>query len=154
MSLSLQRFEQLIDACGSDAQRWPSAERDAALHLLDSSPEAGKLLQQAVLLERTLDQFETPAFNQLSSRILQQALPERRAGLAERCLRWVLPPVSSSLTSWLRPAALACLPLVMGLFMGMQLQLFSDSAADLYAVDSDETELLFISLADYTEPQE
>lgn len=154
MSLSIQRFEQLIDAYGSDPQRWPPGERQAALKLVAESPQAAELMQQSVWLDTTLDQFETPAFDQLSARILQQRLPERRPGLFEQWLRWLLPPVTSSLTDWWRPAALACLPLAMGLLMGLQLDMFADPAAELYGLDTEETELQFISLADYAEPLE
>lgn len=152
MSLSMQRFEQLIDAYGSDPRRWPPGERQAALTLVDESPQAASLMQQASWLDNTLDEFEAPAFDQLSARILQQALPARHAGLFEQVMRWLLPPVSSSMTDWWRPAAVACLPLAMGLFMGLQLDLFIDPTTELYGVDSEETELQFISLADYAEP--
>jgi len=55
--MNLQRFEQLIDAYGSDPQRWPPAERSAALKLLAQSPEAADLQQQSVWLDQALDQF-------------------------------------------------------------------------------------------------
>ncbi|MDO8909604.1 MAG: hypothetical protein Q7W55_14020 [Pseudohongiella sp.] len=154
MSLSMQRFEQLIGAYGSDPQRWPAGERQAALKLVEESAPAALLMQQSAWLDDTLDQFETPAFSQLSARILQQSLPERRVGILEQMVRWLVPPVSSSMTDWWRPAALACLPLAMGLFMGLQLELFADPTADFYGLDTEETELQFISLADYAEPLE
>jgi hypothetical protein len=51
-----------------------------------------------------------------------------------------------------RPAALACVPLMMGLAVGNQLDVFSDvDTTDLYSVDMEETELELISLADYSE---
>jgi hypothetical protein len=51
-----------------------------------------------------------------------------------------------------RPAALACVPLIMGLAVGNQLDVFSDvDTTDLYSVDMEETELELISLADYSE---
>lgn len=154
MSLSMQRFEQLIDAYGSDPQRWPPGERQAALKLLSESDQAVRLMQQSAWLDDTLDQFEVPAFAQLDNRILQQHLPDRRIGLPERLMRWLVPPVSASMTDWWRPASLACLPLAMGLFMGLQLDLFIDPGAELYGFGTEETELQFISFADYAEPLE
>lgn len=153
MSLSMQRFEQLVEAYGSDTQRWPADEREAALQLLHRSPEAVILLQQSAWLDSALDQYDTPAFEQLDSRILQQSLPARRSGLLERCLGWLVPPSVSLANLW-RPTALACLPLMMGLFMGLQTQLFSDPAAEMFAFETEETELLLISFADYAEPLE
>jgi hypothetical protein len=154
MSLSMQRFEQLIDAYGSDPQRWPPGERQAALKLVSDSEQAVRLMQQSAWLDDALDQFEAPAFTQLGARILQQQLPERRIGLAERLMRWLVPPMSASMSDWWRPAALACLPLAMGLFMGLQLDLFTDPATELYSFGTDESELQLISFADYAEPLE
>jgi hypothetical protein len=152
MSLSLQRFEQLIGAYGCDPQRWPASERQAAIELLAESSEATLLMQQASWLDHTLDQFSAPTFDQLSHHILQQTLPKRRITLFEQLMRWLFPPVSSSATNWWRPAALACLPLAMGIFMGLQLDLFADPSTELYGLSAEETELHFISLADYAEP--
>lgn len=152
MSLSMQRFEQLIDAYGSDPQRWPPGECQAALKLVAESPQAALLMQQSSWFDAALDQFDTPDFDQLSARILQQTLPERRIGWMEQMTRWLVPPVTSSMTDWWRPAALACLPLAMGLLMGLQLDLFTDPSTEFYTFDTEETELQFISLADYAEP--
>lgn len=152
MSLSMQRFEQLIDAYGSDPQRWPPAEREAALKLVDESAEAALLMQQSAWLDETLDHYEAPAFDQLTARIVRQKLPEQHTGWMEQLIRWLVPSVSSSVSGWWRPAALACLPLAMGLLMGLQLDLFTDPSAEFYTFDTEETELQFISLADYAEP--
>ena len=152
MSLSMQRFEQLIDAYGTDPQRWPPGERQAALQLVESLPDAARLMQETVWLDEALDHYDVPAFDQLSARILAQPLPARRMGIIEQLMRWLVPPVSSSVTDWWRPAALACLPLAMGLLLGLQVDLFTDASADLYGVDTEETELQLISLADYAEP--
>lgn len=152
MTLSMQRFEQLIEAYGTDPQRWPPGERQAALQLLETLPDAAQLMQQSAWLDEALDHFDVPAFDQLGGRILAQPLPARRMGILEQLMRWLVPPVSASVTEWWRPAALACLPLAMGLLMGLQVDVFTDPFADLYGVATEETELQFISLADYAEP--
>jgi len=149
--MNLQRFEQLIEAYGSDPQRWPVAERAAALKLLAESDKAAALLEQSAWLDETLDQFAVPAFDQLNERLLKMPLPARSKGWLERVTQWLMPADSARVGEWWRPAALACLPLVFGLFMGMQLDLFQDPAAEMTA---DEAELLFIALADYPEPLE
>lgn len=152
MNMNLQRFEQLIDAYGSDPQRWPPAERPAALRLLADSPEAAQWLQQSLWLDEALDQCVPPAFEQLTTRLLQMPLPAQHpAGVFERLMRWLVPAQPAEFAEWWRPAALACVPLAFGLFMGMQLDLFTDPTAEMSA---DDAELQFIALADYAEPLE
>ena len=57
-----------------------------------------------------------------------------------------------SLAVFWRPAALACVPLMLGLAVGNQLDVFSDVySADMYSLDLEESELDLISLADYSE---
>ena len=151
MSMNLQRFEQLIDAYGTDPQRWPVAERSAALKLLADSEQAAELLQQSIWLDQSLDQIAAPAFDQLPNRLLTMPLPAQPKNVLERLMQWLIPSVPGEFSEWWRPAALACLPLVFGLFMGMRLDLFADPAAEL---TGDDAELMFIALADYSEPLE
>jgi hypothetical protein len=151
MSMNLQRFEQLIDAYGTDPQRWPVAERSAALKLLADSEQAAELLQQTVWLDKSLDQFAAPAFDQLHDRLLKMPLPAQSKSLLERLVQWLLPLGPGEFAEWWRPATLACLPLVFGLFIGMRLDLFADPSVEFTA---DDAELMYIALADYSEPQE
>ena len=146
--MNLQRFENLIDAYGTDPQRWPVAERSAALKLLADSEQAAELLQQSIWLDQSLDQFSAPAFDQLHQRLLKMPLPAQPRNVLERVLQWLMPSGPRELTEWWRPAALACLPLVFGLFMGMRLDLFADPAVEFTA---DDAELMFLALADYSE---
>lgn len=61
MSLSLTRFTELLDAYGADPGRWPEAERAAALALLEASPQARGLCDEARALDAALDRLPTPA---------------------------------------------------------------------------------------------
>lgn len=152
MTISLQRFEQLLDAYGASPQRWPDHERAAALQLLEQSAHAVQLMQNARWLDQQLDQLPAPDFLQLSTKLLQQSLPARQKSMTEQLMGWLLPLQQHSFAMFWRPAALACVPLMLGLVMGNQLDIFSDAyAADMYSLDAEQTELDLISLADYSE---
>ena len=152
MTISLQRFEQLLDAYGARPERWPEHELAAAIQLLEHSAPAAHLLQNAQWLDQQLYQLPAPDFRQLDSMLLAAPLPARHRKLTDRLLEWLVPLQARSAAVFWRPAALACVPLVLGLAVGNQLDVFSDVyTADLYSVDMEETELELISLADYSE---
>ena len=152
MTISLQRFEQLLDAYGARPERWPDHERAAAMQLLGQSAQAAQLWHSAQWLDQQLDQLPAPDFRQLDARLLAAPLPARHKKLTDRLLEWLVPLQARTAAVFWRPAALACVPLVLGLAVGNQLDVFSDVyTADLYSVDMEETELELISLADYSE---
>jgi hypothetical protein len=151
MTISLQRFEQLLDAYGASPQGWPDHERAAALELLAQSPHAVQLMQNVQWLDQELDQLPAPDFSHLSAKLLQKPLPARQKSLTEQ-FGWLLPLQQHSAALFWRPAALASVPLMLGLVLGNQLDIFSDAYADdMYSVEVEETELDLISLADYSE---
>jgi hypothetical protein len=45
--MDVREFEDLLDRLGEDLSRWPDAQRQAAVDLLSSSPEASALLAHA-----------------------------------------------------------------------------------------------------------
>lgn len=152
MSISLQRFEQLLDAYGASPQRWPEHEHAAALQLLQQSAQAAQLMQSAQWLDEQLDLLPAPDFSHLNAVLLQTALPARRKKFTDRLLDWLLPMQTPSLAVFWRPAALACVPLMLGLAVGNQLDVLSDvNSADMYSLDLEQSELDLISLADYSE---
>ncbi len=152
MTISLQRFEQLLDAYGASPQRWPDHERAAALQLLEQSSPAADLWQSAQWLDQQLDQLPAPDFMYLNTTLLTGPLPARHKKWTDQLLEWLMPAQARSAAVFWRPAALACVPLMMGLAVGNQLEIFSDvDTTDLYSVDMEETELELISLADYSE---
>ena len=55
-----ERFAALIEAYGSRPNRWPEAERDAALALLASSSWARRLRDEAAALDALLDRATVP----------------------------------------------------------------------------------------------
>jgi hypothetical protein len=55
------RFGELLEAYGGDPRRWPEAERDAALALLDASPMARAQQQAAARVDADLDAYTVDA---------------------------------------------------------------------------------------------
>lgn len=74
------RFEALAEAYGGDVTRWPEAERDAALRLLDEQPAMARtVLAAAMRLDTVLDAHRAPlAGAALRQRILAAAPGVRR----------------------------------------------------------------------------
>ncbi|MEX0738527.1 MAG: hypothetical protein WD071_04225 [Pseudohongiella sp.] len=141
-----QRFAQLLASYGADSGRWPEAERSDALAFLDNDVNAGAMLQEARQLDQWLQSSELPAFAALETRLLQQALPARRRGGIDRLAAWLLPSPGHVLHQLWRPAVAACLPLVIGLLVGFQVELVPEAQAMTV-----EEELYLISLSDYAE---
>src|SRR5262245_55112102 len=54
-AVTMERFEQLLDAYGAAPERWPDAEREAAQRLIEQSVAARALWQQTADLDRLLD---------------------------------------------------------------------------------------------------
>ena len=58
--MSLERFAELAEAYGGDFERWPEAERIAAISLAGRSEEARSQLADAHGLDYLLERFGTP----------------------------------------------------------------------------------------------
>ena len=88
--MTLDRLNVLLDAYGARPEHWPTDERDAALALLASSPEAGTLRDAAARLDAALDSLPAPqASADLMARVLAHAPAERRLHRVQT-LRWRL----------------------------------------------------------------
>jgi hypothetical protein len=112
---SLARFEQLIDAYGGEAERWPSAERAAALALLHSEPRARALQATALRLDAQLGQvYAAEPSAQLRARVLEVPIRHAREPARTRY-------------SGLRLMLLALVPCVLGFVSGAWIQAQSDS---------------------------
>jgi len=73
-SITMARLEQLLDAYGADPERWPPAEREAALSLIERSAEARARCDAAASLDALLDlvAYEPPSA-ELAARVVEVA---------------------------------------------------------------------------------
>jgi hypothetical protein len=145
--LSRDRLISLIDAYGGDLQRWPAAERELAERCLDNYPELLAELKNAQALDSWLSDSQTPPFAGLEARLLAQPLPPRRAGILKRVGHWLMADTFAGATQWWRPAALACIPLMLGLYVGLQLNMDSDTNTWL----TTDEELYWMALGEIAE---
>ena len=104
-------FADALDRYGTDMQRWPGDLRAMAEEMLESSPDAGALLAEAVELDAALGAaFAAPSLPVgLEARINARA--ERRDVWLEWLTAFVMRP-------W-RPVGAACVPLVLGFALGL-----------------------------------
>lgn len=121
MSLSLQRFSELVEAYGSDVSRWPARERAATPALLTDSAEARALIEREIAFERALQLPEPPPPPAaLRARILQAA----RFGPAARSSGFWR-DLLHEFGGWRPVLAPAAAALVLGLGLGLGLALQS-----------------------------
>jgi hypothetical protein len=84
--LTLRRFRALADSYGGDLQRWPQEERDAAQALLNISPQAHALLDEARALDHVIAEAGRRS-NAMAQRIGEDdgaAMARLRSGVAAR----------------------------------------------------------------------
>ena len=82
------RLRVLLDAYGARPERWPADEREAAVALLATSPEAAALRDAAARLDAALDLLPAPQPSaQLIAGVLAHA-PGARRRQRVRTLRW------------------------------------------------------------------
>jgi hypothetical protein len=148
LTITEQRFAQLLASYGADPDHWPGAERDAALAFVAQNGRARHMTNEAVQLDQWLQSSreQQPLFAGLETKLLRRALPPKAQSLTDRLLTWLLPSPDLPLRQMWRPVAAACLPLVIGVLVGFQVEL----APEVYATSVEE-ELYLISLSDYAE---
>lgn len=146
---TLENFEQLVATYGSDLKRWPEEERLPAQQLLTQSADAKALLKEQQAIDALLDAIPVPSMAAMEKRIVRNLATASRPSLLDRILDWIVPRGSNMPTLAWRPALVACLPLICGIYM-----------ADFYSFGIDTTEnswqeeLYLISMNDYTEVPE
>lgn len=139
----------LLESHGSKPENWPDAARSATRNLLDTDPEAARILARFEEMDTALAAIPAPAFPGLATRIAGQALPEKQAGWPEALLNWLLP--NGDLSMLWRPALLACLPLFVGVIVGSYYNFGIGSQSQ--SLEYWEDELAMISLTDYSQNQ-
>ncbi|MGJ8688112.1 MAG: hypothetical protein ACSHXZ_01205 [Gammaproteobacteria bacterium] len=143
---TLESFERLIATHGSDLDRWPEGERQSAQQLLTHSAEAKALFAEQQAVDALLDAIPVPSMTVMEKRIMRNLATASRSSLLDRVLDWIMPRGGYMPTLAWRPALLACLPLICGIYM-----------ADFYSFGIDTTEnswqeeLYLISMNDYAE---
>lgn len=146
MNMTPDRFAQIVETFGSQPGRWPAEERVAAEACWHDSPQAQALLEEQARLEALLDALPVPAMPGLEQRVLRRAASLARDNLLDRALDWLLPH-SDRLLAWIwRPALVACLPLVCGIYMANFFS-FGITGPEL----AWEEELSLLALNDYAE---
>jgi hypothetical protein len=111
--MDLDRFAALVDAYGASPDRWPEAERAAAVELMKASAEVRRLADEADAIDRLLDQSETaPVSRALQDRILASLTQPPKA--RPRML------ASVDIGRWLPAGAVGC-SLILGVIAGTQL---------------------------------
>lgn len=148
MTMTLQKFSDILDHRGADAQAWPAAERAACHSLLEANPEARTLLREHQQLAQALDRLRVPAMPGLEARVLNQSLPVRTRSPVDLVLDWLLPAKPFGPQLW-RPAMVACLPLVFGILVGNYFSFGVTTENQGFEYWDDE--LYVLSLNDYTE---
>lgn len=128
----MERFISLAEAYGGDINRWPETVRAEAIEFASKHPECQQILEEASSLDQLLSAFAVPDHNltNLSARISRQVKDhkvEQKSSLAEQIVTWLIP---SSTSSYWRPACAACLPLLLGITIGMNMQIDQEITLD------------------------
>ena len=149
MNMTAQRFEQIVTAYGSEAARWPAQEREAALHFLKESPAAQSLVEGYRELDALLDAMPVPALAQMEQRVIRSLREKTRDSFLDKVLDWLIPRQQRGMAWAWRPALVACLPLVCGIYMANFYSFGIDSVENSW-----QEELYLISMNDYAEISE
>ena len=115
-TLSLERATTLLDAYGALPERWPEADREALLALLEKSPELRAQRDAAAGLDSLLDLWDPQP--QAHTFSLPASLPSQQSPKR----RWrakFINDLLSPLVGWQR-LAFAATPIMIGFFWGLQ----------------------------------
>lgn len=126
--MDLADLEQALGHHGADLDRWPAPLALRVRELLESSASARQLFEEARRLDAVLDEMlpDVPVPLGLKTRVLANV------PLAEPWLQWW------TAKAW-RPAALALVPLVVGIGVGMNV---AGSVDEDPATDGEDTLLV------------
>src|SRR5690606_19808081 len=128
-------------------ERWPVDERPAALAYLRDTPQAQAFVADYSALDDLLDAYQVEGLTSLQQHVLMQTAIVSESSVLDKVLEWLLPR-SERVLAWLwRPALVACLPLLCGLYLGNHFSFGIDNTQHSW-----EDEMLMLSLNDYEEP--
>jgi hypothetical protein len=146
MIMTLERFTEILETCGAQAERWPAEERMAAENFLVNEADAQRLHGEYLQVESYLNGLPVPPLPGFEQRLLKSLRSMTQDSFLDRALEWLLPH-SDRILGWVwRPALLACLPIVCGIYL-----------ANFYSFGVMETpnplheELYLLALNDYAE---
>jgi len=137
------RFTAIIESYGANPDRWPADERDAAMAFSGTHADAAALLNEAAELDQFLDGFKLPEAAMPRIRIRGH---RGRPDIIEQFLNWLTPSIDDLAGTLWRPAVVACLPLLLGIAIGIgfpsddQYRLTLAEEFELLAMGAIETE--------------
>ena len=151
MKMTAQRFEQIVTAYGSEPSRWPELEREAAQYYLANNSTAQTLVDEYRELCQLLDAVQVPELTQMERRVIRTLQEATRDSALDKILDWLLPRQQRGMAWAWRPALVACLPLICGIYMANFYTFGVDSFSTDSAENSWQEELYLISMNDYAE---
>jgi hypothetical protein len=149
MNMTAQRFALLVESYGTESARWPVNEREAAMAFIAEHAWAQSLLEEHRVVDLALDHMAVPAMNAMERRIMIALNEATRDSLFDRAMDWLVPHRQDGMAWAWRPALLACLPLICGIYMANFYSFGIDNAENSW-----QEELYLISMNDYAEISE
>jgi len=121
MTMNSERLHSLIDAYGAWPDRWPEAERTAALAALADMPEADDRLRAAQALDGLIDAWRLePTPEGLAERIAARAIAQRGPVTRRPMNRLAAPALPKRALAWMSSAGLAA-ACAAGVMVGVRL---------------------------------
>jgi len=153
--MNIQRFKELIEAYGTRSERWPEADRNAALIFLQGDRDAIEIVKELRSLDEALDadlvaqptNLKLDILNQISVTTVNRA-EKKQADLFSKLWYWLGPYANGSFVIW-RPAIVACIPLLAGVYLGSVI----DTGSDDYLLEWEE-DIYVMGLISESEGQE
>ncbi|MFT6437415.1 MAG: hypothetical protein ACJAVI_005489 [Candidatus Azotimanducaceae bacterium] len=136
LEMNIQKFRKLLGAYGTNSEVWPSADKETALRFLDVDPEAKSVVAEFRRLDEILNADVVTESSTLKMNILKQIQSSNITGsdstssdtdtdLIARIWNWLAPQSNGALVIW-RPAMVACIPLLAGIYLGTMMDTSND----------------------------
>lgn len=136
LEMNIQKFRKLLGAYGTNSEVWPSADKETALRFLDVDPEAKSVVAEFRRLDEILNADVVTESSTLKMNILKQIQSSNITGsdstssdtdtdLIARIWNWLAPQSNGALVIW-RPAMVASIPLLAGIYLGTMMDTNND----------------------------